>query len=100
MTTDSTGSTSSSACKCIDGYELQNGACVEKSGAEPCSDGYTELHTANGLVFKAWAEQTTEHAIVLQRAGSAVKCYVNLAAGAASGAINVKIGEDVWHTTD
>ena len=67
---------------------------------QPCADGYTELRTANGLAFKAWAEQTTEHAIVLQRAGSDTKCYVNLASGPAAGAINVKIGEDVYHTTD
>ena len=100
MTTDSTGATSKDACKCVAGYVLENGVCVEKTGPDPCADGYTELHTANDLVFKAWAEQTTEHAIVLQRAGSDTKCYVNLASGPAAGAINVKIGETIYHTTD
>ena len=99
MTTATTGATSKDACICADGYELQNGKCV-KSGPDLCGDGYTELHTENGLSFKVWAEKTTEHALVLQRAGSDVKCYVNLAADPATAAINVQIGEDVYHTTN
>ena len=84
---------------CPDGEEYSEAG---EQCAPRCADGYTELHTENGLSFKAWATQTTEHAIVLQRVGADVQCYVNLVKGevAADNAINVMIGDDIYHTSD
>lgn len=70
------------------------GACVSLCGA-----GVTEFHVGS-LVFPIYASKTTDHAIYLRREGGDTVCYVNLAAGVGTGALNVNIPTvGVYHTT-
>ena len=62
-----------------------------------CGIGVTEFHAGN-LVFPIYAQKTTSPALHLKIGNSEI-CYVNLAPGTASGALNIsKSNGETYHT--
>ena len=63
-----------------------------------CNAGATEFHVGNH-VFNMYPNSACASPAIRIGLPNGI-CCVKLESGPAAGAINVKIGEDVWHTTD
>ena len=64
-----------------------------------CGAGITTLRTSNGLIFNLYANKLTSPAVHIKTVDGTV-CYVNMASGNATGAINTRIGDTIYHTTN
>ena len=63
-----------------------------------CGAGLTRLKTSTGLSFNVYGTRTTTPSIVIGYDNG--ECYVNLSAGSATNAINVKQNNTTYHTTN
>ena len=91
-----TAGTTDSICTTLcngDLLKTDAGYCVAT-----CGSGLSKLHVGDTLTFTLYGTKTTTPAINLGN-GNGV-CYVNLAPGRASGAINVQYNNTIYHTTN
>lgn len=96
QTTSSDGAKSPSDCKCIDGYEMVDGVCVEPKKQTPCSAGVSVLH-AGDYAYPLYNECDTPAIWIGMPAG---KCCVNLVRGGGNGALNIDYNGTVYHATE
>ena len=66
--------------------------------AIPCAAGITMLRTGTGVSIPLWAERGTEPSLCVKY--NDMVCYANLEVGQATGAINVRYGDVVYHAVD
>lgn len=72
--------------------------CLMPSSAAPCAAGITMLRTGTGLSIPLLAERGTEPSLCVKY--NDMVCYANLEVGQATGAINVRYNDLVYHTVD
>ena len=91
-----TASTTENLCTTLcNGGMLQTGAgyC-----SEVCGNGLSILHVGPTITFPLYGTKTTQPSLVV--ANDSGRCYVNLAPGNASGAVNVRHNNTVYHSTN
>ncbi len=66
--------------------------------AIPCAAGITTLRTGTGVSISLWAERGTEPSLCVKY--NDMVCYANLEVGQATGAINVRYNDLVYHTVE
>ena len=76
-----------------------DGACwiVEQIRAL-CGAGITKIKTSNGLSVSLYSDKVTTPSLNVQYNG--MVCYADMKQGNASGTINVKIGDVVYHLVE
>lgn len=81
-------------------WECDSGTVhMSNDTCEPlCTAGMTKLRTSTGLSFNIYANKLTTPSLNLSQ--NNIVCYVNLLPGVASGAINVRYGNTVYHTAN
>ncbi len=67
--------------------------------AQLCAAGITKLVLSNGATYRLYDEKATTPSLVVQ-AVSGEQCFGNLAAGVASGALNVSFGGQTYHAVN
>ena len=80
---------------------LCNGGMLQTAAgycSEVCGNSLSVLHVGPTLTFPLYGTKTTFPSLVVGNESG--QCYVNLAPGNASGAINVRYNNTVYHTTD
>lgn len=72
--------------------------CLMPPSAAPCAAGITMLRTGTGVSIPLLAERGTEPSLCVKY--NDMVCYANLEVGQATGAINVRYNDLVYHTVD
>ena len=76
---------------------VDNGACwITEQLRSLCAAGITYLKTSSGVDVPIYADKVTSPALHIGYNDSV--CYVDLAQGRATNAINVKYGNVIYHT--
>ena len=76
--------------------KVKRGLFASEVMETPCEIGISKLMVSTGDSFRLWAEQYTEHALVVQYNNE--KCYIKLESGI--GKLNVKYGTEIYHAVE
>ena len=91
-----TAETTDNLCTTLCNGDMSHTAAGQCAAA--CTAGFSKLKTDTGLSFTAWGTRTTHPSIVVETDDG--RCYVNLAPGRATNAVNVQYNNTVYHTTE